>query len=316
MLQLSVPVALAAGVLQISVLMDTGISAILSASVDAHNVPIDHFTLFGHSFRYPMEAGAPVRLNWAQFLYQFPLGIFAIALATAIFPGLSSDALENDRSRFGETLRTGIEATLLEGIAASIGLIIVRHQAVRLFYGYGEVTAHDLQLTANSLVLYSSGIWAYSMQQIINRAYYALHDTKTPFVMSIVNIALNLVVELPLIWTPLGESGMAAGTVVSFTVQAFVMLYLLRSRIGDFGLRGIATMSVKLLLAGGLMYAACWGMQKLPIFPQGSGRIIPAIQLLILITTGAAVYLGTCHLLGIRILGTLVPRKKAAMNNV
>ena len=309
MLRLSIPVALAAGVLQISVLMDTGISAVLAASVDAQNNPVDHFTLFGHAFRYPMEAGAPVRLNWAQFLYQFPLGIFAIALATAIFPGLSSDALEKDRSHFSQTLHTGIEATLFEGVAASIGLIIVRHQAIRLFYGYGEVTAHDLQLTANSLVLYASGIWAYSMQQIINRAYYALHDTKTPFVMSIVNIAINLAVELPLVFTSLGESAMAAGTTVSFALQSLLMLYMLRNRIGGLGLASLARSAGKMILAAGLMWGVCVAVQWAPFWPHGTGKIVSLIQLTLLITIGGGVYLGTCQMLGVRTLSELLHRR-------
>ncbi len=309
MLQLSIPVALAAGVLQISVLMDTGISAMLAASVDAHNNPVDHFTLFGHVIRYPMEAGAPVRLNWAQFLYQFPLGIFAIALATAIFPGLSSDALEKDRSRFSQTLHTGIEATLFEGIAASIGLIIVRHHAIRLFYGYGEVTAHDLQLTANSLVLYASGIWAYSMQQIINRAYYALHDTKTPFVMSMVNIGLNLVIEIPLVFTSMGESAMAAGTVVSFAVQSLLMLYMLRNRVGGLGLASLARSTGKMLVAAGLMWAACVAVQYAPFWPHGTGKLAAIAQLVLLIAIGGGVYLGVCQVLGVRTLGELLHRR-------
>ena len=309
MLWLSIPVALAAGVLQISVLMDTGISAALAASVDAHNNPVDHFTLFGHVFRYPMEAGAPVRLNWAQFLYQFPLGIFAIALATAIFPGLSSDALEKDRSRFSQTLHTGIEATLFEGIAASIGLIVVRHQAIRLFYGYGEVTAHDLQLTANSLVLYASGIWAYSMQQIINRAYYALHDTKTPFVMSIVNIGINLMVELPLVFTSLGESAMAAGTVVSFAVQSLLMLYMLRSRVGGLGLASLARSAGKMILAAGLMWGTCVAIQWTPFWPHGTGKMVSLAQLVLLMAIGGGVYLGTCQAVGVRTLSELLHRQ-------
>jgi putative peptidoglycan lipid II flippase len=310
MLRMSVPVAMAAGVLQISVLMDKGISAVMAQDMDrGSKTLITHFTLAGHAIRYPMELGAVPRLDMAQVLYQFPLGIFAIALATAIFPGLSSDALEKDRARFNDTFKTGIQATLFEGVAASIGLIIVRYQAIRLLLKYGTMTENDVALIANSLVLYASGIWAYSMQQIINRAYYALHDTKTPFYWSIGNIALNLVVEIPLLWTPLGESGMAAGTAVSFSIQALFMLHALQGRIGDFGLREIATMAGKLLIAGGLMYLACWGLECLPIF-RGTGKMASLVQLTLLMVVGAGVYLGACQLMGVRMLQTLLARRK------
>src|SRR5207302_9022232 len=117
------------------------------------------FALFGHVLRRPMEVGATARLNWAQILYQFPLGVFAIALATAIFPGLSSDALERDRTAFKRVLRQGIEATMFEGLAASIGLIIVALPAAKLLFQHGDLTPHDSQLIARSVVFYSSAIW-------------------------------------------------------------------------------------------------------------------------------------------------------------
>ena len=81
-----------AGVLQLSVFLDKGISYALMVHADARQNPITTFNFFGSAVRLPMELGALRRLDIAQLLYQFPLGIFAIALATAIFPALSADA--------------------------------------------------------------------------------------------------------------------------------------------------------------------------------------------------------------------------------
>ena len=134
-----------------------------------------------------------------QFLYQFPLGVFAIALATAIFPSLSSEALDGDREKFRSVLRTGIEASLWEGIPASVGLVLVAGPAIRLLFQHGRVTEHDAALIQSSLLFYAGGIWAFSLLQIVNRAYYAVHDTVTPLVMSVANIAINLAVEIPLL---------------------------------------------------------------------------------------------------------------------
>lgn len=305
MLVLSVPVAMAAGVLQISVLMDKGISAVLSSP---HKDVTEYFTFLGLTLRYPMELGAVKRLDWAQILYQFPLGVFAIALATAIFPGLSADALEKDRNEFRKTLQTGIEATLFEGIAASMGLIIVRYQAVRLLLKYGAVNDHDVKLITLSLAIYASGIWAYSMQQIVNRAYYALHDTRTPFLLSIANIVVNLVVEIPLLWTGLGESGMAVGTTVSFAVQSLVMLVLLRKRLGGLELSSIALSAAKMLLAAALMLGACYLMQHSSFWPAGEGKLASLLQLSLLLLVGAGVYLGVCQAMGVRTLAQLLRR--------
>lgn len=307
MLTLSVPVALGAGVLQLSVLMDKGLSLLLQQGETAR-----FFTLFGQTFRYPMELGAPARLNWAQFLYQFPLGVFAIALATAIFPSLSANALDADRTKFKSSLRHGIEMTLFEGLPASIGLILVARPAIQLLFQHGQVTSHDSMLIERSVMFYAAAIWAFSLQQIINRAYYALHDTVTPLVLTGVTLVINVAVELPLVWTPLGEAGMAAGTAVSFIVQAVVMLWLLNRRIDGLGLSTLIRPAGKMLLATGAMTAACLLLQHSPIYPNpgtGAHRLMWLAQLLMTMVVGAAVYFGVCAALGIDLMAHLLPRR-------
>src|SRR5690606_15999790 len=109
--------------------------------------------------------------------------------------------------------------------------------AVALLFERGSFTPEDTYWVALATGFYAAAIWAFSLQQILNRAYYALHDTLTPLILSIVTLVVNLAVELPLIWTPLREAGMAAGTTVSFSLQAIVMIYLLSRRVGGMGLR-------------------------------------------------------------------------------
>ncbi|MCC6424332.1 MAG: murein biosynthesis integral membrane protein MurJ [Phycisphaerales bacterium] len=310
MIKLSIPVAIGTGVLQLSVLMDKGISALLMQGIGPDGNLITHFSLFGHAIRLPMELGAPARLYYAQILYQFPLGIFAIALATAIFPALSADAMEVDLNRFKRNLRQGIEASMWEGLPASIGLMLVAEPTARLLFQHGQISSHDAELIARSVMFYGAAIWAFSLQQILSRAYYALHDTVTPVVMSAITLAVNLAVELPLVWTPLGEAGMAAGTMVSFSLQAVVMLWLLNRKTNGLGLSLMIPRLLKMLLATAIMSAACIAVQHLPFYPHGHGRWALSGQLGLVIGTGAAIYLLTCHLLGIHLADELLPRRR------
>ena len=311
MLALTVPVALGAGVLQLSVLLDKGISVLLMRGIDEAGNAITHFTLLGQSIRYPLEMGAPARLNLAQFLYQFPLGVFAIALATAIFPSLSAEAFDTDKQRFKSVLRRGIQATLFEGLPATIGLMLVASPAVRFLFQHGKITAADADLITRSVIFYSLAIWAFSLQQILNRAYYALHDTVTPLVMSVVTLAVNLAVELPLLWTPLGEAGMAAGTCASFILQALVMLYMLDRRVGGLGLSEIARPVLKMLAATAAMGLACWGLTHTALYPRGEGLVVWGSQLLMLMALGAIVYLGVCAALRLSMVHHLMPKRSA-----
>ena len=297
MLKMTVPVALGAAVLQVSVLMDKAIAFFLSVGPGRTS-----FELFGNVIAFPLAEGATQRLNWAQFMYQFPLGVFAIALATAIFPKLSEGALDADRAQFKSVLRRGIEASLFIGLPASIGLVLVRYPAVRLLFERGNFTPEDTALVARSTGLYAAAIWAFSLQQILNRAYYALHDTTTPLVLGIVNLALNLVVEIPLLWTPLAEAGMAAGTLVAFSLQAVVMVWMLDRKAGGLGLSASIAVIVKMVIATAAMGIACFVVQRLPFYPVGTTKIASATQLGILMVTGGASYFLACAAMGMNVL--------------
>lgn len=311
MLKLTVPVALGAGVLQLSVLMDKGIAIGLMQHVDAAGNAVTHFSAFGAAIPLPMESGAPRRLDIAQFLYQFPLGVFAIALATAIFPSLSSKSLENDPEQFKSTLRQGLESTIFEGLPASLGLVIVSGPAIRLLFQHGQITPHDVELIQRSLMFYAAAIWAFSMLQIINRAYYAIHDTTTPVLMSILNIVLNLVVEIPLLWV-MGEPAMAVGTMVSFAVQTLVMLYMLNRRVGGLELQTLLVPTFKMFAATTLMGACLFAVMRSPVYPRGSSRLTWSLQLALLISVGAIVYLASCRVMRLDILTHLMPGRGRA----
>ncbi len=298
--------AFSAGVLQISVLLDKGITLFLTQGEN----PAEKLHLFGKVLNYPMVLGAAARLNWAQMLYQFPLGVFAIAVATAIFPSLSADAHDKDGEKFKRVLRQGIMFTLLEGFPASIGLILVRNPTIRLLFQHGSFKPADTDLMSMSVLFYSAAIWAFSMQQILNRAYYALHDTVTPLILSIVTISVNTVVEIPLSFTKLGESGMAAGTLASFAIQAIVMLIMLDRKVGGIGLKSIATGAAKMLIACAAMCVACWGVQQLPIYPAQITHVASLEQLVILMVVGGVTYGGVCWALGVRMTGMISPKSR------
>ena len=309
MLMLSIPVAIGAGVLQLSVVLDRSISYFLAQGLDAQGHVITHFNFFGEWVRYPLALGAAPRLWWAQNLYQFPLGVFAIALATAIFPALSAYALDADREKFRAGLRRGIKVTLWEGLPASVGLVIVALPAVQILFEHGRFTAHDSELVARSLRFYAAAIWAFSLQQIVSKAYYALKDTRTPLVLSAVTLVLTLVIEIPLLWTPLAEAGMAAGTAIAFIIQSLLMLWLLHRKIGGLGLSQLGGYVAKLLAATAVMALACWLVQRAPFFPADTTKQTALLRLSILIVTGMASYFGACAILGIASLEYLLPRR-------
>lgn len=289
-LRFTIPVALGLGVLQLGVLLDKQISFLLSPQTPGETV--GH--IFGFAFQYPMESGALTRLNWAQYLYQFPLGVFGIAIATAIFPQLSGDALDADGTgAFRNVLARGIKAALFIGLPASVGMMLIALPATRVLFEHREFTHHDSILMARSTLIYSSVIWAFSVQQILNRAYYALHDMRTPLIWAVINLLINLVVELPLLWTPLGESAMAVGTMASFLIQTTAMTVLLARRVG-LPLTGLWPEVSKMLIATAVMAIACapvrWGI-RWPDSTLGNAMALAATM-----AVGGIAYFAVCRM--------------------
>jgi putative peptidoglycan lipid II flippase len=214
MLKRMIPVIIGLGTLQLNTFADT-----LIAMYPNWVGP----TFAGRA--YPLDESSNAILFYAQRLYQFPLGVFGIAVATATFPMLSRHASNPDA--FAETLRRGLRLSLYIGIPASIGLFIVRDPLISTLYGRGGFT--DDGIARASLVLggYALAVWAYSINQLFTRAFYATGDTRTPMTIAIGAVALNLTLNVTLIWK-FREAGLAYSTAISALAQCLALGYFSR----------------------------------------------------------------------------------------
>lgn len=226
MLTTLLPMLIGLAVFQINAAMDTLIAFGLSAKEGG----ADHMVIWGRQVAYPIQAGAVGALNWSQRLYQFPLGVFGIAVATAIFPALARAAAtrgEDGGSHFRDILRNGLRLTVFIGLPASVGLILVRVPLARMIFQYGKFSVEDAGRVAFILAGYATAIWAYSMTHVLTRAFYAVQDARTPLRISMVNVALNVVLNLLLIWY-LGAAGLAWSTAICAAWQCVLLVRAIR----------------------------------------------------------------------------------------
>lgn len=256
MLRRMVPALIGLGTLQLNSLVDTAV-AMYPNWVGP--------TLAGRA--YPLDESSYSILFFAQRLYQFPLGVFGIAVATAAFPALSRAA--GDPDRFGSLLRRGARLSLFIGLPASVGLLLVRQDLVTVLYsGGGGFSAQGIDRASMVLLMYAGAVWAYSLNQLFTRAFYALDDTRTPMRVALCTVGLNLVLNFILIW-PFREAGLALATASTALVQTVLLGWLLRRKLSatthavkhadPSTPRGVLT--VALLTAA--MGAAVWGGQQL-----------------------------------------------------
>ena len=276
-----VPTALGLGVLQLNTFVDS-----LIASWPAVVGP----TILG--FDYPLEAGAQTTLNYAQRLYEFPLGVFGIAIATAIFPRL---AAAKDDEAFGDILRRGIRLTVFIGVGAGTGLMLVAVPLTATTFQGAAFTPDDTERVAAALLAYAPAIWAYSANHVFTRAYYSRGDMRTPLRVSLVMVGMNLALNLALIWTPLRETGLAWSTALCAVVQCVVLARILRIRHGQGVDASVLRSALRSMLCAGVMAAVLWAVDL--AVDLGDGWTARAIELAILTTTGGLAFLGCGALL-------------------
>lgn len=235
-------------------------------------------------------------LSHTQRLYQFPLGVFGIAVATAVFPMLARHAAS--AGEFGATLRRGLRLSLFIGLPASVGLVLVREDLVHaLFSGGGR--GFDTAAAARSAAVlagYSAGVWAYSLNHILVRAFYASGDTTTPMRVALWQVAVNIAVNLLLVrW--LGERGLAWSTALCAAAQCVALGVLARRRLGvSLGGDGAAAACTRLVLMSALMGAGVWALMR--AWGQPGAWAGHAARLAAACALGAALYLGLAAALG------------------
>jgi len=279
----ALPMILGLGVLQLNTLFD-GLIASYPTTVGP--------TIFGRE--YPLDLGAMSAVSYAQRLYQFPLGVFGIAVATAIFPALA--ALADDAEAFGRTVRRGVRLVVFIGLPASVGLVLVREPLTSVILEGGAFTAQDTERVGRVLLGYAPGIWAYSTVHVLTRAFYARGDAMTPVRIAMMVVLLNIVLNCSLIWTPLREAGLAWSTAICSTVQGLVLLALLRRRIGPIVDRRVALAAAKSAVAATLMGVAVWLVAiALPVI--GAGWVAMFVRLLVLVIVVTVVFAGVARLL-------------------
>ncbi len=183
-------------------------------------------TMFGRPV--PLDEKSNAILSYTQQLYQFPLGVFGIAVATAVFPLLSRAAAVNAPvGEFADVLRRGLRLSFFIGLPASIGLVLVRHDLIYVVYSGGGTGFSADGVTRAALVLlgFAPAVWAYSLNHVLTRGYYAKQNTSTPMRIAVAMVLLNIVLNFVLIW-PLREAGLAFATAISSVVQCGVLIAL------------------------------------------------------------------------------------------
>lgn len=237
-----------------------------------------------------LGSGVLSSLNLAQRIMNLPVGIFAVSIGTAIFPTLASLIARGDMKEFRRYTSLGIRATLLLGVPASLGLLVVGQPLVSLLFEQGEFTGNMVSATTLALNYYLVGLTAYACMQVAVRGFYALKAPIIPVVAAVLAIMVNVVLswQLGYRW---GAPGLALAYSIAGWLDLFILLAALRWKVGPIGGTKILNSFLISLGASVIMFLVVGGVM------EGLSTLIPltgkGYQLLLVglgATTGTLVY--------------------------
>jgi putative peptidoglycan lipid II flippase len=270
-------------------IISTMIPVLLGLSITQFNSLLDSLIAWGLSAPEgqavsgfaPIESGTASALYLGQRMYQFPLGIFGIALGTVLFPVLARNAEQNRMDLVSKDLSLGLRLVIWIGIPASVGLGLMAAPLTDLLFRYNQFDANDARQTSAMIAAYGGAVWAYCALLIVNRGFFAIGDQRTPMNVGFFAMLSNLVLNLILIWF-IGGIGLAIGTAIVASIQAFVVVGILDKRVGGIEWGSLISTAARTLVATTAMAIACvvvmrWIGQDAPRYVRLLGPVAAAI---------------------------------------
>ncbi len=264
---------------------------IFSSSVYQLNNFVD--SIFG-SLGFIVGEGGVAVLYFSYRLIQFPIGIFSNSLSQAILPTLSTQALEETQDNLKDTLSFGLRATFLVMVPASVAFMVLAHPLIATIFEGGRFDVYSTEQTARALLFYSIGLFAYGAVKILQSCFFALKDTLTPAKVSALALAVNIILNLILMF-PLKLAGLALATSVSGINTFIVLFWLLRKKLNSFNIRVIVSSFGRILLASCAMGLVCYFSSR-NFAAAGNGISSRLINLGLSVILGLVSYIFFCFL--------------------
>ncbi|ADU65902.1 integral membrane protein MviN [Desulfurispirillum indicum S5] len=264
-------------IVQIVTLMGPGVIGLAVAQV---NTTVDSIIA---SY---LVAGSVSFLYYANRLVQFPLGVFGVAVSTAILPGLSRSVVDRNSGELNGLLRRGIDLINFITLPCIVGLVIAGDDIIRLLFQRGEFTEYDALMTYMALAAYSLGLLAFALVKLVVSLFYSLEDSKTPLKAAAWAMLVNILLNLALMY-PLGHAGLALATSAASWGNFLYLWHIARQR-GMTDVRLFNGETWRILLVSGMLGAVLLVMKfaLLPWLDAGTG-----LRVVLYLGVAAAVYL-------------------------
>ncbi len=233
-------------------------------------------------------AGGVSAYQGAFIFFQLPHGLFAVSLMTTLAPDLASLARRTDLAVYRERFALGLRLMALVIVPAAVGYLVLARPVVSALLERGAFSGASAELTGDVLRMFALGLFPFSVYLYAFRGFYALRDTRTPFLVNAGENGVNIALAFALF--PLLEvEGLGLAYALAYTVAAIVAVWLLARRVGGLDRRGLGGALARIAVATGVMAAAVGVVAAFVGSDTGSGAVTRTV---VGVVVGAVVYLG------------------------
>ncbi|MFD8106312.1 murein biosynthesis integral membrane protein MurJ [Streptomyces microflavus] len=176
--------------------------------------------------------------SYAYQLWVVPQGIITVSLVTALMPRMSRAAADGDLAGVRRDVAYALRTSAAVVVPAATALLVLAPWVMGSVFGYGRTTGADITVMAGIMVAFAPGLVAFSGQYVLSRGFYAMSDTRTPFLLNLVVAAVNAGLSAAAYWllpARWAVTGMAGASTVAFTVGFAVTGYVLARRVSATG---------------------------------------------------------------------------------
>lgn len=192
-----------------------------------------------------LASGSLAVFNLANNLQYFPIGIIGISYAAAAFPLLSEFSAKGKKEEMTKSFSHAVRQILFFIIPASVLLLVLRAQIVRVIFGSGKFNWEDTILTSDALAFFTLSLFAQALIPLLARFFYAIQDTKTPFLIGLASAGVNVGIALLLV-KPLGVVGLALAFSIANLLNFGLLWVFLRLKHGSLDEANILSSTLKI----------------------------------------------------------------------
>lgn len=266
-------------------------------------ISVDQIELFASVyFTTGMAAGSLTMLNLAQQLMNAPTRVFSVPIGQASLPFLSKEAAKNQIEGFRKILTQTLSQVLFLAFPAGVLLLVLRIPLLRLAYGAAEFPWSATLLTGKLVAIFAIAVFAYGGIHVLVRAYYALHDTRTPFLVALSCVALSTVMMAANgYWWHGGVLGVGLALSTSTLMQFVILFSIMSKKYQCIDIPVLVRSQGKIVIAATIMGLFLWVLMRvLDKLVFDTTRTLPLIVLTVIVgIIGLIIYLGMARWLKI-----------------